>query len=120
MDPTGEHCFISMTNNDVLYLNRESSNPVRLAKLKEKSKLECIAWDEMACHSQGVETNRILFAFANGALYQGSCTNALYGDGSIFVKDLVYVGGSFNDLSIQLQQGLSISGRHPHYVNEVV
>lgn len=90
MDPTGEHCFISMTNGDVLYLNRDSSNPVKLPKLKEKSKLESVAWDEMACASQGLETNRTLFAFSNGALYQGSITNALYGDGSIFAKDLVY------------------------------
>lgn len=94
MDPTGEHCIISMTNGDVLYLGRDSSFPVKImqiTKLKEKSKLEYVAWDEMACFSQGVETNRTLFAFSSGALYQGSINNALYGDGSIFVKDLVYV-----------------------------
>jgi hypothetical protein len=98
MDPTGEHCFISMTNGDLLYLNRETSNPVKIPKLKERAKLECIAWDEMACHSQGVDTNRILFAFANGALYQAFINNALYTDGGIFVKELVYVPFFFNHL----------------------
>jgi len=107
LDPSGNHCIISMTSTEILYIAKNSKKPKSLAKLKGHL-VDSVGWNTDSVSA--TSTGEILLGTSKGWILEASIE--FKEDRSIFASGVDHSADQAFNLCKNSEKAVPVSGLH--------